>query len=104
MELFSMKTIGEPHWRTVTGGKGSAAVLVGLASVCGRKNECRKDHDRRTTGPAIVTPPLSAYIFCATNAHVAELLGHQGTAMLHRHYAHPGAKAKGLREALGPVR
>jgi hypothetical protein len=32
------------------------------------------------------------------------LLGHQGTAMLHRHYAHLGAKVKVLREALGRVR
>jgi integrase len=38
------------------------------------------------------------------DAQVAELLGHQGTAMLHRHYAHLGAKAKVLRDALGQVR
>lgn len=35
---------------------------------------------------------------------VAELLGHTGTAMLHRHYAHLGAKAAALRAALGRVR
>jgi hypothetical protein len=39
-----------------------------------------------------------------TFAHVAELLGHSGTAMLHRHYAHLGAKAKALREALSRIR
>jgi integrase len=38
------------------------------------------------------------------DAQVAELLGHSGTAMLHRHYAHLGAKAKALRDALGRVR
>jgi integrase len=38
------------------------------------------------------------------DAQVAELLGHSGTAMLHRHYAHLGARAKALREALGRVR
>jgi integrase len=38
------------------------------------------------------------------DAQVAELLGHSGTAMLPRHYAHFGAKAKALREALGRVR
>jgi integrase len=38
------------------------------------------------------------------DAQVAELLGHSGTAMLHRHYAHLGAKAKALREALDRVR
>ena len=37
-------------------------------------------------------------------AQVAELLGHSGTAMLHKHYSHLGAKAKTLREALGRVR
>jgi hypothetical protein len=37
-------------------------------------------------------------------AQVAALLGHCGTVMLHRHYAHLGAKAKALREALGKVR
>ena len=38
------------------------------------------------------------------DAQVAALLGHSGTAMLHRHYAHLGARAKALREALGRVR
>jgi integrase len=38
------------------------------------------------------------------DAHVAALLGHSGTAMLHRHYAHLGARAQALREALGRVR
>ena len=37
-------------------------------------------------------------------AHVAELLGHSGTAMLHRHYSHLGTKAAALRSALGKVR
>jgi integrase len=37
-------------------------------------------------------------------AHVAELLGHKGTAMLHKHYAHLGTKAAVLRAALGRVR
>lgn len=38
------------------------------------------------------------------DAQVAELLGHQGTNMLHRHYAHLGARADALRNALGKVR
>jgi hypothetical protein len=38
------------------------------------------------------------------DVQVAELLGHSGTAMLHRHYAHLGARAKALRESLGRVR
>jgi integrase len=38
------------------------------------------------------------------DAQVAELLGHSGTAMLHRHYAHLGAKANVLRKALDQVR
>jgi hypothetical protein len=38
------------------------------------------------------------------DAQVAELLGHSGTATLHRHYAHLGAKAKVLRDALDRVR
>jgi integrase len=38
------------------------------------------------------------------DAQVAELLGHSGTAMLHKHYAHLTARAKALREALGRVR
>jgi integrase len=37
-------------------------------------------------------------------AHVAELLGHQGTAMLHKHYSHLSARSAVLREALGRVR
>ncbi len=38
------------------------------------------------------------------DAQVAELLGHSGTAMLHKHYAHLTARTKVLREALGRVR
>jgi integrase len=38
------------------------------------------------------------------DAHVAELLGHSGTAMLHRHYSHLTARAKALRDALGQIR
>ena len=37
------------------------------------------------------------------DAHVAELLGHTSTAMLHRHYAHLGAKAVVLMESLRAV-
>jgi integrase len=37
-------------------------------------------------------------------AHVAELLGHSGTAMLHKHCSHLGTKAAALRAALGQVR
>jgi integrase/recombinase XerC len=38
------------------------------------------------------------------DAHVAELLGHSGTAMLHKHYSHLGAKADAMRGALSKVR
>jgi integrase len=38
------------------------------------------------------------------DAQVAELLGHQGTAMLHKHYAHLTARAQVLRAALDHVR
>jgi integrase len=38
------------------------------------------------------------------DAQVAELLGHAGTAILHRHYSHLGAKVEALRGALGQVR
>jgi integrase len=37
-------------------------------------------------------------------AQVAALLGHSGTAMLHKHYSHLGARAKALRDALDRVR
>jgi integrase len=38
------------------------------------------------------------------DAQVAELLGHSGTAMLHRHYSHLGARAEALRNALSDIR
>lgn len=38
------------------------------------------------------------------DAQVAALLGHSGTAMLHKHYSHLGARAQVLKEALGRVR
>jgi site-specific recombinase XerD len=38
------------------------------------------------------------------DAQVAALLGHQNTAMLHKHYSHLTARSQVLREALGRVR
>ena len=38
------------------------------------------------------------------DAQVAELLGHSGTAMLHKHYSHLTARSQVLRDALGRVR
>jgi integrase len=38
------------------------------------------------------------------DAQVAELLGHSGTATLHRHYSHLAARAAALREAANRVR
>jgi integrase len=38
------------------------------------------------------------------DAQVAALLGHSGTAMLHRHYSHLTSRTQVLREALGRVR
>jgi integrase len=38
------------------------------------------------------------------DAVVASLLGHSGTAVLHRHYSHIADKARAMREALGRVR
>ncbi len=38
------------------------------------------------------------------DAHVAALLGHSSTAMLHRHYSHLTSQAQTLRDALGKIR
>lgn len=38
------------------------------------------------------------------DAHVAELLGHHGTIMLHKHYSHLLARNEALRQALAKVR
>jgi integrase/recombinase XerC len=38
------------------------------------------------------------------DAQVAALMGHSGTAMLHRHYSHLTGRSQALREALGRVR
>ena len=38
------------------------------------------------------------------DAQVAELLGHSGTAILQRHYAHLGTRAKALRDAPDTIR
>ena len=39
-----------------------------------------------------------------SDAQVAALLGHSGTAMLHKYYSHLTGQARTLREALGRVR
>jgi integrase len=50
---------------------------------------------------SFATDALSAGV---PDAHVAALLGHSGTAMLHKHYSHLTEKAQTLRLALGQVR
>jgi integrase len=61
--------------------------------------------------PSTVTPYSYRHGFATDalangvpDAHVAELLGHAGTGMLHRHYAHLTARARALRDSLGKVR
>jgi integrase len=49
----------------------------------------------------LATDALAAGI---PDAHVAALLGHSGTTMLHRHYSHLTEKAQTLKDALGKVR
>ena len=52
-----------------------------------------------------VAPPAHVRPRTASRrGHVAELLGHSGTAMLHKHYAYLGRKAAALRAALGRLR
>jgi integrase len=46
----------------------------------------------------------SALVNGVPDAHVAALMGHSGTNMLHRHYSHLTARARALRDALGKVR
>jgi integrase len=61
--------------------------------------------------PATITPYGYRHTFATDalasgvpDAQVAELLGHQGTAMLHKHYAHLTARARALRASLDHVR
>jgi integrase len=66
---------------------------------------------RRRLGLGRITPYSFRHGFATDalangvpDAHVAELLGHCGTAMLHRHYSHLTARAKTLKAALEKVR
>jgi integrase len=52
---------------------------------------------RHTFGTAALTKGIP-------DAQVAALLGHSGTAMLHKHYSHLTSQSQALREALGRVR
>lgn len=54
-------------------------------------------HYRHTAATDLLAAGVADY-------HVAELLGHSGTAMLTRHYAHLGRRAQVLRAALDQVR
>jgi integrase len=66
---------------------------------------------RKKTGLARVTAYSFRHSFATDalakgvpDAQVAALIGHSGTAMLHRHYAHLTAQSQALRDALGRVR
>ena len=50
---------------------------------------------------AFATEALAAGV---PDAHVAALLGHTSTAMLHRHYSHLTHQAQAMRAALAKVR
>lgn len=66
---------------------------------------------RKKTGVRGVTAYLYRHSFATDalaagvpDAQVAELLGHSGTTMLHRHYSHLTAKSRVLRTALDQIR
>src|SRR5262249_46805902 len=69
----------------------------------------RRTRERLGLGPvipygyrhALATDALAAG---GPDAQVAALLGHEGTAVLHRHYAHLTARLESLRSALGRAR
>mgnify|MGYP002779642399 CR=1 FL=1 len=82
-------------------GRRWGATVIGQAmrATCDRAGVPRKHaYGYRHT---FATDALEAGV---PDAHVAELLGHEGTRTLHRHYAHLGAKAAALRAAAGKVR
>ena len=71
-----------------------------------RSQECATSG--RMWGSAVVlhrhTFATDSLVNGVPDAQVAALLGHSETAMLHKHYAQFGARAKALRDALNKVR
>jgi integrase len=86
-------------FRRPTGGKWTTHSITGKFA-----RVCRKAGVKVTAYFLRHTWATDALARGVPDAQVAELLGHSGTATLHRNYAHLGARAQALREALGRVR
>jgi hypothetical protein len=93
-EPASQRVVGEGRATPVTTTLREAADAF-LADAGGRLRPNTMNWYRRAVGGLAAGVP---------DAHVAELLGHTGTAILHRHYAHLTGKARVMRAALGQVR
>ncbi len=98
--------------REATGDREAGYVLLTLQSNRWAKNAiCTAVKNAADKAKVSVTAYGYRHTF-ATDAlangvpdtHVAALLGHRGTAMLHRHYSHVGSRADVMRAAAAKVR
>ena len=86
-------------FRRVSGGKWSTHTITGkFAKACAKAGVKLTAYCLRHT---FATDALANGV---PDAQVAELMGHSGTATLHRHYSHLTARAQALRSALSQVR
>jgi integrase len=86
-------------FRRPSGGKWTTHSITGKFGRVSRKAGAKvRSYDFRHT---FATDALSKGV---PDAQVAELLGHTGTATLHKHYSHLTARSRVLREALERVR
>lgn len=89
-----------PLFRNRAGNPWSAAVLAKAV----RRVRERAGVPRATAYGFRHTYATAALCRGLPDATVAALLGHSGTAMLHRHYSHLTSQARHMRDAAGQVR
>ncbi len=124
--LRKHKTAHKGKSRTIFLSPEAVTLLLEQKAKYGEGHLFRNSHGKPWTGNALVKAMIStrrkagldraicygyrhgfattALVNGVPDAQVAALLGHSGTAMLHKHYSHLTAQTQALREALGRVR
>ncbi|MCI0703561.1 MAG: site-specific integrase [Planctomycetia bacterium] len=101
VELLKTQAEAQPEGVLLRNGNGMAWKKDGI--VLAMRRASKRAGVKATAYGYRHTFATSALVKGVPDAHVAALLGHTSTAMLHKHYSHLTSQAQALREALAKV-
>jgi integrase len=102
VELLKVEAEAHPEGALLRNGNGQPWKKDGIVLAMRRASE--RAGVKATAYGYRHTFATAALVKGVPDAHVAALLGHTTTAMLHKHYSHLTSQAQTLREALAKAR